>query len=247
MTALKPSGISFYKSERRKAGRKEATIRNELALLSNAYTLAFKEWDLINENPFLKVKLPIADNKRVRWLTDEEKDKLFSVKKFEWMFPIIKTLRETGARLTNVLELQWSQVDFKRKMIFFPMTKSGKPVGLPMTNELFETLASLRKNLSQEKIVPMSGYVFPKKDGFPRKRRTFERSFKLLCRDAGIEDLVPHDLRHDCASRLVRAGVHLKTIMDWLGHSSLSMTLRYAHLGRDEVMENAARMLNREC
>ena len=54
---------------------------------------------------------------------------------------------------------------------------------------------------------------------------------------ADDESFTPHILRHTCASRLVQAGVNLQTVCEWLGHSSIDMTMRYAHLAPDHLQD----------
>ena len=87
---------------------------------------------------------------------------------------------------------------------------------------------------------PWTPWVFARENGTEIKAA--KRSFKTACRRAGIEDFHIHDLRHTCAAWLVSAGVPLTEVRDLLGHASVVMTERYAHLSPDNVRAAVARL-----
>ena len=102
------------------------------------------------------------------------------------------------------------------------ITKNGERREIPINNTLRASLQSITRRID----VP---YVFyDKTTGEPY--RYIKRSFNTACRRAGIRDFRFHDLRHTFASHLVMAGVDITTVKELLGHKSLTMTLRYAHL-----------------
>lgn len=88
-----------------------------------------------------------------------------------------------------------------------------------MNDYLVKTLKKLKRT---------NELIFPSKDGKPYNQ--IKRSFKTALKNAGITDFRFHDLRHTFASNLVMAGVDLATVKDLLGHKSIKMTMRYAHL-----------------
>lgn len=249
LTDIKPSVLSAYEGYRAREGVKHTTTRLELALLSHAFTLSLRKWELIEVNPFDRYSLPPASKTRIRMLSADEEKRLFAamVGQSAWMVPVVHTLRETGARVTNVLTLKWSQIDLRRRTILFPETKSGKPLALPMTEKLLEVLLAHREEQRGGKVVSIDGYLFPRnqiKDGQPRDRNSFNHSFRRLVKRAGIIDLRPHDLRHDCAARLATAGVPLRVIKEWLGHADIKTTMKYAHLADvDAALAEAAKKL----
>jgi integrase len=126
---------------------------------------------------------------------------------------------QAGARRSELIRLRWSDVDFKTGLLTFAHTKNGDTRRVPMT-------ATMRG--------PAPGAPPPaRRDGpgaAPRAPLVITRAFRRLVRRLGIAALTFHDLRHDAASQLAMAGVPIRTIAEILGHRSLQMTLRYAHL-----------------
>lgn len=240
LTDVTPSVISDYESKRDDDGVSQSTIRLELSLLSHAFTLALKKWGLVHSHPFALHPLPKAADGRIRYLKPGERSRLYKAvrKRQTWMYPIVVTFLETGARATNVLTMMWSQVDFKRRLVIFFETKSGKPVTLPMSDLLYETLIAHKNEQETNKVMSEDSYVFPRlhpKDGQPRKANSFWKAFRRLCVRARIEDLSPHDMRHDCATRLVSAGVPLRVVKEWLGHSDIKTTMKYSHFAEPDA------------
>ena len=105
--------------------------------------------------------------------------------------------------------------------ILLDSSKNGERKEIPIDDTLSELFNSIPHSIE-------SVYVFTDKDGNPYKSN--KRSFSTALRKAGIRDFKFHDLRHTFASHLVMAGVDLTSVKELLGHKSLKMTLRYAHL-----------------
>jgi integrase len=125
-------------------------------------------------------------------------------------------------RKSEILNLKWDNVDLKHGFILLDRTKNGERREIPINNTLRSTLQGITKRLD----VP---YVFfdPKKG---KPYQNVKRSFKTALRRAKIQDFKFHDQRHTFASHLVMAGIDLTTVKELLGHKTLTMTLRYAHL-----------------
>jgi len=217
----------------------DTTINHELRLLRHAFKFAVTIWDLIDETPFLNLDIPKGDKKRVRYLSDEEENRLNKALP-EWLTPIITTARECGLRLSNVTNLTWGQVDLFKRIIVIEQTKNGDPLGLPMTDKLFATLKARNKVRRLG-----SDYVFGlKKDGTPFKRNYISEQFRKACKEACVENFRFHDLRHDFCSRLVQAGVDLYTVAALAGHKDVTTTQRYAHLS-PEKLRDAVKVLDK--
>ncbi|MCF8721771.1 tyrosine-type recombinase/integrase [Nitrospina gracilis] len=235
---LTPHHLEWYMDERRKAGRSEVTIHHELNLLRHAFVLALKQWDLINKNPFDKVKLPSGVNKRVRYLKPDEEKRLFeALESREWLRSVVIVARETGLRLSNICNLTWSQVDLNNRFIEIEKTKNGKPVWIPLSDAVFGELKQHHKTCDLK-----SDRVFIV-DGKPIHRCWVGLAFRRLCKRAKVENFRFHDLRHDFCSRLVQAGLPLNVVADLAGHEDISTTQRYAHLS-PETKRNAIAVLN---
>ena len=218
---INPQMIEKYKAERLNQV-KGSTVNRELACLKHLFNLAIR-WGRAHTNPMKEIRLFRESPARIRYLTKPEITKLLSTSS-DFLKPILITALHTGMRMGEILRLKWEDIDFERGIIEVTETKSGEPRKIPMNNLLTETLRSI-------KLPCVSPYVFCRTDGRPRKsiRTAFENALKR----AGIENFRFHDLRHTFASHLVMAGADLPTVKELLGHKTIEMTMRYAHLSPD--------------
>lgn len=141
----------------------------------------------------------------------------------------------TGARAGELLALEWGDLDFVRHQVRFRRsiregvensTKTGKERIVPMSPGLETALKGIRHLRGQK--------VFCNEDGGPLKLGQLDHILKRVQRRAGLRRIRWHDLRHSFASQCVIKGVNIKQVQEWLGHSSITMTMRYAHLAPNE-------------
>ncbi|MFH0739148.1 MAG: site-specific integrase, partial [Candidatus Omnitrophota bacterium] len=211
-----------FKIERRKEVS-AGTVNRGLALLKSMFNRAI-EWGKFNGiNPVKAVKLFPENNARLRFLEKEEIP-LFIKNCSENLRPIVIIALHTGMRKSEILNLKWHDIDFKRDIIHLYQTKNGEKREAPMNAIVKSTLIKVKKN-------PDSPYVFPNE--FGKTFSNLRKSFFTALKKSGITDFRFHDLRHTFASQLVMAGVDLNTARELLGHKSLEMTLRYSHLSQD--------------
>lgn len=177
LTEVSAKHISEYIRLRRNVVRKngkkgvsDATINHELRLLRHAYNLAIRSWEVADISPFAKISIPRGDSKRVRYLSEEEEKRLFNVL-HGWLGSIVIIARETGLRLSNIANLTWKQVNLFSMTIIIESTKNGDPVGIPMTENVFNTLKELNKVRRID-----SDYIFGK-NGKPFRRWWISKSF----------------------------------------------------------------------
>lgn len=223
--------LSQYKAERLQKVM-PSTVRKELAFLRRVFSIAIDEWELCKENPVRKVLKSLkVDDERVRYVTPEEAQCL-RVTLPAWLKPIVIIASQTGLRQGNILQLTMPQLNFKLDLIIVPKTKNGKPVAVPMTGIVRETLLIVL----QERSIA-SPYVFCDEFGRPHSGKKVSMSFKRACERAGIRDLRFHDLKHDFATALVQAGVDLYRVQKLCGHKDQRMTQRYAHLLPETLRE----------
>lgn len=235
LAAITPELICEYVQFRRSADKvKSRTINRDLQLLKAMFNriIDCRRWQKVLDNPVCYVKQAKENNLRVRFLDEGETRRLLHGCG-KHLRPIVITALRTGMRRGEILNLRWRDVDFNRRLIFVSKSKNGESRHVPISGDLFEVLAGLP---SRSK----GGYVFP--SFLPRRRRGSEppgadgpfvdvkNSFRSALKRAGIEDFRFHDLRHTFASHLVMQGANLNTVRELLGHKSLHMTLRYAHL-----------------
>ena len=229
--------VENYKAKRKtdKTPRKtlvmEATINREIALLKTMFNKAL-EWGRIETNQIVQVK-KFKENhqKDMRVLKDEEVITLIDSANSH-LKPILIIALNTGMRRGEILGLRWESIDFNKGLIYIKDSKSGKPREVYMNGIIFEALKELPQN---------SEYVFYNQDT-QNHITDVKKSFKTACKNAGIKSIRFHDLRHTAATKMVEAGVDLVTVSKILGHSSIMMTMRYAHLG-EKTMRAAAEKL----
>ncbi len=147
----------------------------------------------------------------------------------EWLKPIVAIARETGLRLSNIINLEWSQVNIFSRMINLERTKNREPHGVPMTDNILNILKTLYMDKENNYLY---GYG---KDGKPFNRSWVGKSFRDTCRKAGIENFRFHDLRHDFCSKLVQKGADLYLVAALAGHKDIKTTQRYAHLSPEKL------------
>jgi integrase len=176
-------------------------------------------------------------NRRLRYLSKEECQALIDSSE-PHLKPIVITAVNTGMRRGEILGLRWDRhIDLKHGFILLDNTKNGERREIPINQTVKALLIVLTRRID----VP---YVFY--DPTTGKHyKDLKKSFATACRKAGIRDFHFHDLRHTFASRLVMAGVDLTTVRELLGHKTLTMTLRYAHLSPSHKV-NAVGVLGRK-
>jgi integrase len=208
---------------------KPATVNRLLATLKHMFTKAV-EWDMVSEDvlkKIRKVKLTPENNRRIRFLSKEESQTLIDCS-ISHLKPIVIMALNTGMRLGEILKLKWEQVDLRHGFILLDDTKNNERRQIPINSTLREVLEKLPIGLKIE-------HVFTGDDGKPYNR--VKSSFATALKRANILDFRFHDLRHTFASQLVMSGVDLATVKELLGHKSISMTMRYAHLSPGHMVK----------
>jgi len=233
---LKRSDVRAYIDKRKADGMAAATINREIGLFSAAINYARREWDWNIPNNFAGM-LQKKPEGRVRSLTLAEAQHLLQVAEKNTNSPLlvhfIRLALNTGCRKNELLKLERRRVDLKRNLIFLEgsNTKNGKRRSIPLNREAREALLDLYRY--REEYCPDSPWVFVHPNG--DRLQSVTTAFRRLLKRVGIEDFRIHDLRHTCASWLVTAGQQLTAVRDLLGHSSIQMTERYAHLSPENV------------
>jgi integrase len=208
--------------------RTPSTANRYMAALSHVFTIAVKEWEWIDDTPLRKITKLKEPRGIVRFLSDDERKHLLA-KSLESNNPFLHTIvtlaLSTGARKMEILSLRWKDIDFKRKIITLHETKNGERRILPLVNYGFELL-----NAHATKHQPYKGddFVFPNK--FGTAPIEIKKCWNTALKKAGIDEFRFHDLRHSAASYLAMNGASLAEIAEVLGHKTLSMVKRYAHL-----------------
>ena len=222
----------------RKKVMSPARVNRYMAALSTALNTSIREWEWLEDNPMRKISKLKEPRGRVRYLTDEERDRLLdaceSVNKNLYLAVVLAL--STGARQQEIWDLRWSEVDFKKGLITFTETKNDELRSVPLENLAHELL------LEHSKIKKIdSDLVFPSKKN-PAVSYDFRNPWKKALVVAEVEDFRWHDLRHSCASFLAINGVPMRSIAEILGHKTLSMVQRYTHLSTEHLKEAVSDM-----
>jgi len=222
LNTISPNLIEQYKCKRLDEGRlKPATVNREIACLKVMFNWAIKNGKA-TANPMKQVRLLRENNTRTRYLSGEEIVILLDNCTHN-IRPIVITALTTGMRRGEILNLKWDDVNIPQKVIIISNSKSGRMREIPICKMLDKTLKECY-NLKHSKCE----YVFCNEQN--EQYRSINSTFQNIVKKAKIPDFTFHDMRHTAASYLVMLGVDLATVRDILGHQTINMTLRYAHL-----------------
>ena len=224
--------IAFHHGMRTK-GYAFGTCNRCLILLRYALNLAIR-WEIpgVKENPTKDVPLYHSYNHKERYLSQDEAKRLFeSVRRSDnpMLQFIIPMLILTGARKREVLDCRWEDLDFNQMQWRVPVTKAGRPRHIPLSGGVINLLKSVPQD-------PNNPWLFPN----PKTGKPFVNIFNswdTARKDAKLEDVRLHDLRHSFASFLVNAGRSLYQVQKILGHTQVKTTQRYAHLAQETLLD----------
>ena len=263
LSAITVEDVEGWRLKRINEGIEPSTVRRDLDALSSVLTRAVK-LDKLAINPVHRIERPKIDRTpKVRYLdTPEEKRlrKALSERDAEmrkaresanrWrkarkqdplpplpyfgdhLTPAVLLSMNTGMRRGELLALRWANVDMKGKQLTIEgsTAKAGQTRHIPLNDEALDVLKKWREQ------APPGDRVIAVDTGF-------KTAWASLLERAKITAFRWHDLRHHFASRLVQAGVPLNTVRELLGHGSMAMTLRYAHLAPDQKAEAVAKLV----
>jgi integrase len=204
-----------------------ATYNRVKAAMSKAYKLGMQN-SKVHTNPARLVRSQKENPGRVRFVTDEEEidiRKVILANRPHCIYQYDIAVH-TGMRKSEQFTVTWDQVDFERGYIYLDKTKNGSDRYVHLNRSAINALTALKSEHTR------LGLKFDSLFFDHRRRPIRDPSewFEVACAEAKVKGVTWHILRHTFASRLVMAGVHLRTVQDLMGHKTASMTARYAHL-----------------
>ena len=222
-----------------------ATVNRYLAALSHAFNVAVNEWGWLEDSPLRKVKKPIEPCGRIRFLSDDKADsngktidgertrllKACKASNNSYLYTVVVLALSTGMRRGEVMGLTWDDVDLHQGRITLYETKNGEIRVVPLVGKALDLLKEHSKvrNLKTSLLFPGK----PTRDGDGKvnyKPVDLRAPWMTALDKAKTEDFRFHDLRHSAASYLAMNGASLAEIAEVLGHKTLQMVKRYAHL-----------------
>lgn len=203
-----------------------ATVRLELALLSNFFDISRIEWGYCEDNPVKNVRKPTPPPGRNRRLTPREEKLILSYANShnnKELYSIIIIALETAMRQSEIINLKWENINLKNRIAHLEITKNGSfrdvPLSLKARDALIRIGTSTKGNV-----------FFYKSSGI-------KSTWRFMMKKLSIEDLHFHDLRHEAVSRLFELGtLDMMEISAISGHKSLSMLKRYTHLKAQKLV-----------
>ncbi|EIZ8055043.1 site-specific integrase [Salmonella enterica] len=221
-----------------------STKAKHLALMKAILRAAERDWKWLEKAPVIKI--PSVRNKRVRWLEKEEAKRLIDECP-EPLKSVVKFALATGLRKSNIMNLEWQQIDMQRRVAWVNPedSKSNRAIGVALNDTACKVL--------RDQIGKHHKWVFVHTTAAKRADRTStpavrkmridsKTSWLSACRRAGIEDFRFHDLRHTWASWLIQSGVPLSVLQEMGGWESIEMVRRYAHLAPNHLTEHARKI-----
>lgn len=218
--------------------RSPSTVVRYMAALSHSFSVAVKEWGWLDGNPMLRVSKPKEPRGRVRFLSDDERQRLVAAcqgsSNPQLLLAVVLAI-STGMRKNEIMRLSWADIDLARGRLVLHETKNGERRSIPIVNYALDLLTRASKVRRLD-----TALLFPGLN--PKRPIDLRSAWETALQTAGIEDFRFHDLRHTCASYLAMNGATLAEIAEILGHKTLSMVKRYAHLSEAHSSKVVERM-----
>ncbi|WP_334470359.1 tyrosine-type recombinase/integrase [Arsenophonus sp. PmNCSU2021_1] len=222
----------------------QATKSQYLSFMRSLLRAAANDWGWMKSAPVIKAKKPAS--KRIRWLTKEEANRLVECMP-ESIKPIVIFALSTGLRRSNILDLEWTQIDIQRKVAWIhpENAKAGKAIGIALNDTACKVLGAQIGKHHRWVFVHTTAKCRPDGTLTPavRKMRVDDNNaWYAGLKKAGIDDFRFHDLRHTWASWLIQSGVPLSALQEMGGWESIEMVRRYAHLAPNHLTEHARKI-----
>jgi integrase len=237
---VSPIGLERIKKRMSDAQKSPRTIHYTLAVVRQIFNRAGAVSAYIGANPVSKVKKPTADNRRMRFLSHEEARELLAElkRRSQQLHDIALVSLHCGCRAGEIFSLTWDCIDLDRGQI---LVKDPKPTRGTVKSRVAYVTEEVKAMFSRAEA--NQGLVFPNRKGLRTNEvsSAFEQAVNHVGLNDGVTDkrqkVVFHTLRHTFASWLVEAGVDLYTVKTLLGHSTITMTERYSHLGDNSLRQ----------
>lgn len=233
---LTDSEIASLVADRRAEGVANATVNRSVTMRARAIvTRAEKMWKAGKSDINWSAHMLPEPQERIRELSAEEEVALFA-RLAPGYREIARFALLSGCRMAECLDLEWRHIDWKGGYIVVK-GKGEKTRHVPLHAELLALLKPLPRAHAHVFTLELRRHAASgrKGDRVPIEREALKIHFRRMVASAGIENFTFHDLRHTCATRLLRASGNLRLVKDLLGHSDIETTLKYAHASHHDL------------
>lgn len=242
LATLSPKVISGYRDFRlntkrdpSRKGVSNESVLKELSMLGRVLSQCESEWEIHfpQGNPMKCVKKPPKNKPRERRLEehadcDEETILLQKASESKSIIGVlIKLAIETGMRRSEIVKLEWKNINFKKSTALLIDTKNGDNREVALSPRAIQILKAQ-----------------PKTDSlvFPIKPNSVSQAFRRLRKRCGLDDIKFHDMRHEATSRFFESGLQMMEVSTITGHKDLRMLKRYTHLKPENIAKKLAEL-----
>lgn len=225
--------VAKWLAEKRGEGLAPATVEKIRIVFNRSFELALK-WGTpgVKTNPVRSVVRKKFNNARDRFLSSSEAARLLHAtgKSVNTQLKnIVGLLLLTGARKRELLDARWEHINCERRAWFIPTSKTGKSRHVPLSQAAIDIINQLPRWEKCPWLLPNPKTKKPYTD--------IKHPWEKARKEAGLDGLHIHDLRHSAASYMVNAGIDLFAVGRILGHADHQSTMRYSHLANDTLMK----------
>lgn len=232
LTEIHQTDVAAWLAEKAAAGYKPATVERIRVNFQHSFRMA-KIWNYpgSDHNPVAGLPRVPLNNSVDRRLTQDEVKRLqkaVASSQNTQLKYIVGMLLLTGARVSELINARWSDVDLEKRLWRIPLSKTGKVRFVPLSQAAIDMLGQLPRFSDCDYLIPNPKTKLPFVHFYP--------AWDYARKQAGLADVRIHDLRHASASFMINAGIDLYTVGKILGHNSTKTTARYAHLANDTLL-----------
>jgi integrase len=257
---LGPQHVQWMLNRHLSAGRLKPRSVAYIRLVLRVALNQARKWNLVSRNAAELAEPPRLERFRIEPLSPDQARALLEAASGSRLEALYAVALACGLRMGEILGLRWQDIDLEHGQIVIARAlqrqkghglvltetktdRSRRTVALP--TPLIESLRVHRIRQVKERLAAGSrwhdrGLVFASTVGSGLEPRNLHRAFKAVLTKAGLPDIRFHDLRHSAASLMLAQGIHLRVVMEVLGHSSISVTANtYSHV-MPSLMQDAA-------
>jgi integrase len=236
LSTITPFHLEKLKKKMLDAGKAPRTVQYVFATVRQIWNMARRNGVVFQDSPTKQVKIGKFDNRRVRFLTHEEAEKILNDLQIRnrTVYNMALVSLHCGLRFGEIANLKWNDIDLDRGFITILDPKGGVNRTAFMTGAVKKMLETIER-IKNDALI----FLNTKGEKFTDSPQTFRDSVKALKLNEAVTDrrqhVVFHSLRHTFASWLVEAGTDLYIVKELMGHEEIKMTARYSHLGQNTL------------